>query len=148
MIGVSQLQHVVAVPLPSFTYNGETVHYLWRHLHEANPVAMAIGLATIAFLMGLRRLSKHHPHCPWLRALNTVSALLVLVASTLTSYFLITEAGMQFPIVGFVPAGSPRFSAALPFKAVRDLTGLGDLIVACLPVTLLAFMVRTARGPS
>lgn len=145
VIGVSQFQHIVAVPLPPFTYNAETVRYLWQHLPGANPIAMAIGGATIVFLMGLRKLSKRNPHRKWLRGLNTVSALLVLVASTLTSYHLITKAGMDFPIVGYVPAGSPSFSAALPFKAVRDLTGLGDLIVACLPVTLLAFMVRTRR---
>lgn len=145
MIGISQAQHLVAVALPPFTYNSQTAGFLWQHLGETNGTALAFGTATIAFLIGLRRLAKRNPTRPWLRALNTISALLVLVASTLLSYFLLEKSGggWAFPIVGHVPAGSPRFSASLPLQAVRDLSGLGDLILACLPVTLLAFMVRT-----
>lgn len=127
--------------LPQFTYTADTVTYLWRHKGEANPVSLVMGTATIVVLIGVRKLSKRHPTRRWLRALNTVSTLLVLIATTLASY-LLTRRGHQFPIVGTVPAGSPRFSVALPLQAVNDLAGLGDLIVACLPVTLLAFMVR------
>lgn len=142
VIGISQLQHIIGVPLPQFTYNSNTVAYLWQHAGEANPIALAIGLATIAFLIAVRKLTKRHPRLGWLRVLNTVSTLLVLVASTLASYLLTAKGGQSFAIVGAVPAGSPHFSASVPLQAVRDLAGLGDLIVACLPVTLLAFMVR------
>lgn len=127
--------------LPQFTYTADTVTYLWRHARGANAISLSIGSATIVFLIAVRKLSKRNPALRWLRALNTVSTLLVLVVSTLTSYLLVRR-GYQFPIVGHVPAGSPHFSAALPLQAIRDLAGLGDLIVACLPVTLLAFMVR------
>lgn len=142
VIGVSQSQHILGVPLPQTTYNSDTVVYLSRHLGEANAISMAIGTATIVVLIALRKLSKRRPHLRWLRALNTVSTLLVLVASTLASYLLTEKGGYQFAVVGPVPKGAPRFSASLPLQAVRDLAGLGDLIVACLPVTLLAFMVR------
>lgn len=143
MIGISQFQHILAVPLPQFTYNSQTVQHLWMHRKDTNGIALVIGTLTVAFLLGLRKLSKRNKHLRWLRALNTLSTLLVLVASTLASYLLIEKGGQQFPIVGPLPAGSPHFSASLPLQAVRDLAGLGDLIVACLPVTLLAFMVRT-----
>ena len=144
VIGMSQFQHILGVPLPAFTYNYDVAVYLAQHLDDANPISVAIGMATIAFLVTVRRLARKRKDLKWLRHFNTVSTLVVLAVSTVASYLLIERGGYQFPIVGYVPAGSPHFSLAVPRAAVRDLAGLGDLIVACLPVTLLAFMVRTS----
>ena len=139
VIGINQMQHLVGFPLPDSTYNVTTVVDLFRGLPNTNPVSFILGFITAVYLAVIRWYSKHKKYkkIKWIKNFNIVSTLLAVMIATVASYFL-TKNGYKLKIVGEVPPGLPHFS--VPSAAVQDLAGMGDLVMACLPVTCLAFM--------
>lgn len=137
VIGVNQMQHILGFFLPEMHYNYNTIVYLIQHMGDINPVAVLVGVASIIFLFVNRTMMKAYSHNTFVKWFTTLSTLLCVVLATIAAYFL-TKVGYFLPIVGAVPAGIPSFS--LPKAAARDLGQIGDIILACMPVTCLAFM--------
>jgi len=138
VIGVDQLQHLVGYPFTKdSSYNWDMLHDLLTNLPQTNPLTLLLGSSTVLFLVGIRHFSRRHKKIKWLKFLNVSSTLLAVVLATAVSYFF-TRQGYYLPIVGSVPAGLPKFF--VPKEAITDLASVGDLVVACMPVTCLAFM--------
>ncbi len=138
VIGVNQTQHYFGYAFTSDSvFNVDMLHDLFQNIGQTNPVSLLIGTTVAVFLATVRHYARRYKKIQWLKALNIISTLLAVILSTLASYVL-TKHGYTLPIVGAVTAGLPRFS--VPSAAVSDLAGLGDLVVAVLPVTCLAFM--------
>ena len=138
VIGVDQLQHLVGYPFTKdSSYNWDMLHDLLTNLPLTNPLTLLLGVSTVLFLVSIRHFSRRHKKIKWLKFLNVSSTLLAVVLATVVSYFF-TKQGYYLPIVGSVPAGLPMF--VVPKEAITDLASVGDLVLACMPVTCLAFM--------
>lgn len=110
VISLSQVEHFLGVPVSGQHSTIGIVLEHARSLDEANPWTLAVGLCSLAALLGLGRL---FPRVP--------AALLVVSAATLAVYLLrLDERGVD--IVGEVPGGLPGLSLpALDPAAARDL---------------------------
>lgn len=137
VIGVNQMQHILGFFLPEMHYNYNTLTYLIQHMGDTNPNAVLVGVSSIIFLFVNRTMMKAYSKNKIIKVFTTLSTLLCVMLATIAAYFL-TKSGEFLPIVGEVPAGIPSFS--IPSAAARDFAQIGDMIVACLPVTCLAFM--------
>ncbi|KAM3577388.1 hypothetical protein VYU27_000817 [Nannochloropsis oceanica] len=138
VIGVDQLQHLVGFPFSKdSSYNWDMLHDLFTNLRQTNPLTLLVGSSTVLFLVSIQHYSRRHKKIKWLKLLNVSSTLLAVVLATIASYIL-TQQGHYLPIVGHVPAGLPKL--VLPREAVTDLASVGNLVLACMPVTCLAFM--------
>lgn len=138
VIGVDQLQHLVGYPFSKDSkYNWDMVNDLIANVGETNPLTLLIGGSTVLFLVGVRQVSRKHKKVKWLKLLSVTSTLIAVVCAT-TAAFLFSHQGYQLPLVGHVPAGLPHF--LVPSAAITDLASVGSLVVACMPVTCLAFM--------
>lgn len=138
VIGVDQLQHLVGFPFSKdSSYNWDMLHDLFANFGQTNPLTLMVGSSTVLFLVCIRHYSRRHKKVKWLKLLNVSSTLLAVVLATIASYFL-TQQGHYLPIVGTVPAGLPKL--VLPREAITDLASVGNLVLACMPVTCLAFM--------
>jgi SulP family sulfate permease len=138
VIGVDQLQHLVGYPFSKDSkYNWDMVNDLIANVGETNPLTLLIGGSTVLFLVGVRQVSRKHKKVKWLKVLSVTSTLIAVVCAT-TAAFLFSHHGYLLPLVGHVPAGLPHF--LVPSAAITDLASVGSLVVACMPVTCLAFM--------
>lgn len=131
LIGLSQLQHLLGVPLEA---DGPIHALLWEALSrfgEASPATLMVGLAGIALLVASRRLAPRFP-----------APLLLVAAATLAAYLLdLPEAGVA--IVGQVPGGLPRL--ALPSL---NASALGALLPAAITIAFVGFMESLAVAKS
>ncbi|MCM3715891.1 solute carrier family 26 protein [Alkalihalobacillus oceani] len=121
-IGLSQLKHLIGVNILAdqnvFTIVWEAI----VRVVEINIVTLAIGLISIFFLIGLKRL----PKIPAPLVVVTLSILVVL-------FLRLDELGVK--IVGEVPRGLPAFS--LP---VLSLSSAVSLLPIALTISFIAFM--------
>lgn len=110
VIGLSQLKHLLGVELED---THSVLVLLWnaaQKLGEVNPITLTIGLASIALLVLLRKITPRFP-----------APLLVVALSALAVYvFGLHEMGVS--IVGDVPQGVPSF--ALPAFSIDSVTML------------------------
>ena len=110
VIGLSQLKHLLGVELED---THSVLVLLWnaaQKVGEVNPITLTIGLASIALLVLLRKITPRFP-----------APLLVVALSALAVYvFGLHEMGVS--IVGDVPQGVPSF--ALPAFSVDSVTML------------------------
>lgn len=127
VIGLSQLKHLLGIDLAS---NHSVPALLWvagRRIGETHPLTFGLGLASIAALVLLRRVSPRFP-----------GSLVVVAAATAVVYALgLDERGVS--VVGEVPQGFPGF--ALP---EIGLGSIAALLPVALTITFVGFMESIA----
>ncbi len=127
IIGLSQLKHLLGVPLPRSNYVHEILWSAAQQLGAVNVPTLLIGLGGIALLVLLKR---------WKRALP--GALVVVALGTVAAWaFSLHEHGVE--IVREVPGGLP--APYLPALAPGDLAAL---LPIALTIALVGFMESIA----
>jgi sulfate permease, SulP family len=127
IIGISQLKHLMGVSLPESHHVHEILIAAVRNAGETKPVTLGIGLAGIALIMGVRRVSKAIP-----------GQLLAVVFGVLAVWGLgLDQQGVK--ILGAVPGGLPSFSA--PSFSLQTWQAL---IPTALAIALVSFMESIA----
>lgn len=115
IILLSQLKHLAGFPAPSVHGAVPLALGVCRHLLEANPVALALGLGSLALLV----LARHYkPRFP--------APMLVALLATLLVHFLGLER-FGVAVVGDVPAGLPPLGYPSPTQ---------QLVLELLPLAL------------
>jgi sulfate permease, SulP family len=110
IIGFSQVKHLVGLNLPRTDNILQLVRLVIKQVEAINVMTLALGLACIVFLVGLRKVNPLIP-----------GALLAVVLSSLITWgFDLVEQGVK--IVAEVPAGLPPFS--IPEFTWSDLSAL------------------------
>lgn len=110
VITLSQMEHLLGIPLSGEHSTVGTVLELGRSIGETNPLALAIGLGSLVALVFLGR------------ALPRVPVSLVVVAVATFVVYLFGLDGKGVDVVGEVPGGLPGFSVPdLDLGAVRAL---------------------------
>jgi SulP family sulfate permease len=127
IIGFSQVKHVLGISIERRDHFYETVHEVWKHLGDTNGTTLALGVASIALLLAMKRYVKRVP-----------SALVLVIVSILAVQLLdLEERGVK--TVGDIPNSLPAFG--LP-----DLDGgtMGSLVATAFVITLVGFMESIA----
>ncbi|MDJ0768420.1 MAG: solute carrier family 26 protein [Ilumatobacter sp.] len=127
IIGFSQVKHVLGISVPRQDHFYETVREVVSAIDGTNGTTLALGLASIALLLGMKRWARRVP-----------SALVLVVVSILAvQLFDLEDRGVK--TVGEIPSSLPAFG--LP-----DIDGgnLGSLMSAALVITLVGFMESIA----
>lgn len=122
VIALSQLGHLLGIPLASTHSTTDIAVQLARTITEANLYAVAISAACLAVLVFSRRIAR------------IPGPLIVAVGSTTLVYLLDLEA-RGVSVVGDVPQGLPDLSVP-----AIDLAALGDLAPAALTVGFVGFI--------
>ncbi len=123
IIGVSQLGTVMGVSLPRSAYVHETLVHALGAAGDAHGLTVAVSVASVALLVGLKRYAPRVPRF-----------LLVVVLGSLAVWaFGLDARGVA--IVGDVPSGLPRFT--LPGVTAGD---AWSLIPAAVTIALVGFM--------
>ncbi len=130
VIGLSQLRHLVGVPLEAGRPLGQVVEALTR-IGEAHLPTLALGLGAIALLLAGRHL---HPRFP-------TPLVVVVLATLLVGWFGLGEHGVR--TVGAVPAGLP-----LPRLPEAPLAAVLDLLPTALTIAFVGFMESVAVARS
>jgi SulP family sulfate permease len=129
LIAVSQVKHVLGVSIPRSPALGTTVTELARAIGDTNAATLSIGLASMAVLVALKRISRRLP-----------SALIVVVASIVAVRVLdLRSHGVA--TVGDIPGSIAGF--AIP---ALDGGRVGTLASAALAITLVGFMQSIAAA--
>ncbi|MCB9701839.1 MAG: solute carrier family 26 protein [Myxococcales bacterium] len=123
IIGLSQLKHLIGVPLQASNLIHEIAREVGTHIGETHLLTVAIGAGAIVVLQLLKKLRPRFPR-----------ALAVVVITTLVVWiFRLDLQGVK--IVGEVAAGLP--SPALPEIKMEAVT---ELLPTALAIALVAFM--------
>jgi SulP family sulfate permease len=127
IIGFSQVKHVLGISIERKPHFYETVGEVVANLGDTNGTTLAIGLASIVALFGIKRFAPRVP-----------GALVVVVASILAVELFDLD-GRGVKVVGDIPDALPAFG--LP-----EMNGslIGDLAVTALVITLVGFMESIA----
>ncbi len=126
IIGTSQVKHLLGVRIPRSEAFHETVWELARALADVHGATLAVGLGSLAVLVGTKRFLPRTP-----------AALVTVLAAVAASSLLDLEA-RGVAVVGDIPQGLPALS-------VPDGWGLvGDLLPAALVITLVGFLESIA----
>ena len=127
IIGLSQLKHLLGISIERSHYIHEI---LWTAVQKAgavDPMTLALGLGSIALLVGLQWWKKSFP-----------GALAAVVVTTLATWgFGLHEMGVA--IVGSVPSGLPA-----PTMPPMDAGAVGNLVPSALAIGLVGFMESIA----
>jgi SulP family sulfate permease len=127
IIGLSQLKHLLGVDLPRSNYVHEILWAAAGKIGAADPVTLAVGLGSIAVLVGLRWKSEAIP-----------GALVAVLGATTATWALgLHEAGVA--IVGSVPSGLPA-----PSLPPLDWGMAQQLAPSALAIGLVGFMESIA----
>jgi len=123
LIGLSQLKHLLGVPLSSHETIVSLVPDLARHLRHTHPATLAVGLASLAALVALRRILPRFP-----------APIAVVAVSIVLSYALgLAAAGVR--TVGVVPSGLPA-----PTAPALDIQVAGSLLPAAVTIVFVGFI--------
>jgi len=128
IIGVTQLKHILGIPLPQDLGVAETLLKLTQHIGNAHLLTLGMGLGSLVFLQVAKRW-KAFPAAPALVAAATGVVWLGGLA----------DAGVR--IVGAVPEGLPPIG--LPAATLADIQSLLPLAVT---LSLVGFMQTIAVG--
>ncbi|MDF1522557.1 MAG: sulfate permease [Trueperaceae bacterium] len=126
VIGLSQLRHLVGVPLDG-SHPLRTVVDAVTRVGEIHPTTLAIGLVGIALLLAGRRLHRRFPG----------PLLVVVLGTAVVAAFGLDAAGVR--TVGEVPAGLPTFSWPAP-----TLPDVLALLPTALTIAFVGFMESIA----
>ena len=127
VIGLSQLRHLLGVPLAGDHPLGTVVDAL-RRAGEIDALTLAIGATAIAALFAARRVHRRFP-----------GPLLVVVAGTLA----VAWGGVNVAVVGEVPGGLPRF--VWPDASLADAVAL---LPTAVTIAFVGFMESIAVARS
>lgn len=123
IIGLSQLKHLIGVKIPRTHYVHEILVQAVQHFAEWNWIALGIGVASVAMLLGVKRFAPRVP-----------GALIVVAGATIAVWaFDLQSHGVS--VVGDVPAGVPA-----PSLPTFTLVQLWDLLPIALAISLVGFM--------
>lgn len=89
---------------------------------KTNPAALAVGVAVLATVLGMRRVAPRVPAIP------------IAVAGAMVAGAVLRAAGIAIPVVGELPRGLPGF--VLPHVAARDLV---ELLPGAVGIAVVAF---------
>ncbi len=123
IIGLSQLNHILGISLPSHNLIHQILAALWATLGKIHPFTVLITLASILLIFSLKRLSRKIP----------APLLVVIIATSLTATFQWNDLGVK--IVGFIPRG-------LPSVQLQEVTAqeVYQLLPMALTLALIAFL--------
>ena len=127
VIGISQLKHLMGVSLPQSEHIHEILIAAIEKAGETQPIALGLGLAGIALILGIRRINRAIP------------GQLLAVALGILAVWLFGLETRGVKILGEVPAGLPGLSAP-SFNPVT----LQALIPTALTIALVSFMESIA----
>ncbi len=127
IIGFSQAKHLLGIDLPRTDGFFDTAFQVIRHVADARPVTVLLGLASFATIQVLRRVAGRVP-----------SALVVVVVSTLVVKLFGLEAH-GVTVVGEIPSSLPGF--AVPTFDSGLIAGLVD---TALVIAVVGFMESIA----
>lgn len=127
IIGASQLKHLLGLDIPRSHHVHEIVRQAVAGAGDVNATTLAIGAASVAALVGLKRLDPRVPR-----------ALVVVVVGTVAVWALDLESS-GVAIVGAVPAGLPT-----PSVPHFDLAVARELLPTALTIALVGFMESIA----
>ena len=130
VIGLSQLRHLIGVPLEADRPVMLVAEALTR-LGEAHLPTVALGLVAVALLVAGKRLPRRFP----------TPLVVVVLATLLVSLLGLSEQGV--PTVGAVPAGLP-----LPRLPEAPLAAILDLLPIALTIAFVGFMESVAVARS
>lgn len=123
IIGLSQLKHLLGVDIARAPRLHELLANAFGAVGDTHWITLAIGVASIALLVGLKKWNKRFP-----------GALAVVGLGTLATWGLgLNELGVA--IVGDVPAGLP--SPSMPSFTIAN---LAELLPTALAISLVGFM--------
>jgi SulP family sulfate permease len=126
LIGASQVEHLLGVSLEEDGHFHDTVWSLVTAAGDTHGLTLAVGLAAIAMMFGLKR---------WLPLVP--GALAAVVATTVASVVWDLE-GRGVKVVGEIPSGLP------PLTLPDDAGIVGSLLPAALVITLVGYMESIA----
>ena len=127
IIGLSQLKHLLGIELPRSNYIHEILWAAAGKIGATDPITLAVGLGSVALLVGLRWWNEAIP-----------GALVAVAGTTLTVWALgLHEAGVA--IVGSVPSGLPA-----PSTPPLDWGTIQQLAPSALAIGLVGFMESIA----
>ncbi len=127
IIGLSQLKHLMGIPIPRSHFIHEILLYALQHLGDTHLPTLLIGGGGIVLLIALRRWKPMFP-----------GALLVVILGTLVTWSLdLYEVGVK--IVGEVPRGLPE-----PYVPDWNIADLRALLPTALAIALVGFMESIA----
>lgn len=129
-IMLSQTKHVLGIPVEGRS-SLEVLSQLFSSFRLANPLTMILGLAGIAFLLAMKRISKRIP-----------SQLILVVISTLVVFYFGLDQ-QEVLILGEVPSGVPGFK--IPSM---DVSLIQSLIPVSLTIGFISFIEVYAIGVS
>ena len=127
VIGLSQLKHLLGVPLSNHSYTHQLILEAVQRLGEIHPITLGIGLGSIALLVLLKKMVPRFP----------APIAVVVLSSLLVYFFNLEEKGVS--IVGEVPRGFPGFS--IPSF---DLESVRLLLPAAFTISFVGFMESIA----
>ena len=114
IIGLSQLKHLLGVDLPRSHHIHEIIISALERAAEINWTTVAIGMAGIALIIGLRRINRSLPGA------------LVAVVMGILAVSLLDLTAMGVKIVGEIPSGLPSLSMPVfDIESIRALLPIG-----------------------
>jgi len=127
VIGLNQLKHLVGLPIPRSGGVFEILKYVAVHVAQIQIPTLVIGLAGIAIILILRRLTPRFP-----------GALIAVIVATLAVWTMELE-GVGVAIVGSVPVGLP-----VPSISFFSVNAIRELLPIALAISLVGFMESIA----
>ncbi len=129
LIAVNQLRDLLGLALPSSADMVETVRAMALNLDQVNPSSVAVGLLSIALIIGLRRFNKRIPGP--LVAIVAAAALVALLR-------------LDVAMVSALPQGFPPFS----IPPLADLRLIGQLSTTALSISAIGLVeaISNARA--
>lgn len=127
IIGASQLKHLLGVDLPGSNHIHEIVFALLREAANIHPLTVAVGVTSMAALVGLKRWRRTFP-----------APLAVVAFFTAAAWALgLDQRGLQ--VVGDIPGGLPA-----PSIPGLEWEALGSLFPLALAIAVVGFMESIA----
>lgn len=147
VIAVGQLKHVLGVRVASGS-TWDTLVGLVHVVPQTNPVTLALGLGSLAFLVVARRYLVR-----WLAGigvptktadiLSKLAPMMAVMVSTAVVALLRLDTSAKVSVVGLVPQGLPQLGLALPGPGV-----VGQLWLPALLISLVGFVESVSVAQS
>ena len=131
IIGLSQLNHMLGIELPSSSFLHQIIQSLWEKSQEIDPFTLLITLGSILLIFGFKKISSEIP----------AALIVVILATILTASLQWDNSGIK--IVGFIPQGLP--SIQLQSISIREIYQLFPMAIT---LALIAFLeaISVAKG--
>lgn len=131
IIGLSQLNHMLGIELPSSSFLHQIIQSLWEKSQEIDPFTLLITLGSILLIFGFKKISSEIP----------AALIVVILATILTASLQWDNSGVK--IVGFIPQGLP--SIQLQSISIREIYQLFPMAIT---LALIAFLeaISVAKG--